>query len=487
MGGNDGKPNILLVVLDTIRASNTSLHGYHRSTTPFLSSFADKATVYYQARAPSVASLPSHVSMFTGYHTEQHLLSNDDHEAFRISAGATIWEQIKQTHGYQTGVFSSNPYLTMAPVGLKDAFDRVVSGAPWPFPSGLNPHDYIEADDREYRKFLTESLRSDAPVKSMTNGALMFANTVWPRWPLTTLRRKIDRAPLVESFLNWTERTDQWAACVNLMDAHEPYEPKPEHDLWSDAKDWEIQAGVEHHRWDFMSGKQPWESLEQLENIYDGGIRQADSKTERLISELESRGELDNTLVIITSDHGQAFGECCHLHEEQRLASHTVGVHDVLLHVPLLVREPNQTEPIEINDPVSLINLPTVIERAIADRDVTCALDDDTAVLATQLPLSDETIETASSRGVESPILSERLRAVFVKEGNRIIKYVSSGDRAVQFDIGSPEMTLEECDPGEVDQYFVGVEDVGIKERMTGQGEVDHSTRQRLSELGYLS
>jgi len=66
------RPNVLLIVLDSVRAKNTSLHGYGRETTLFLEEFAEQSTQHEQARAPPSWSLPSHVGMFTGLHVAEH-------------------------------------------------------------------------------------------------------------------------------------------------------------------------------------------------------------------------------------------------------------------------------------------------------------------------------------------------------------------------------------------------------------------------------
>lgn len=66
--------NILLLVADSLRAENTSLHGYHRDTTPFLDELADESIVYDTAIAPSIWSLPSHASIWTGLHADEHRL-----------------------------------------------------------------------------------------------------------------------------------------------------------------------------------------------------------------------------------------------------------------------------------------------------------------------------------------------------------------------------------------------------------------------------
>lgn len=482
------KPNILFIILDTVRASNTSLHGYHRSTTPFISSFAKDATVYYQARAPSVASLPSHVSMFTGYHTEEHQLGNGDHEDYRIAPGSTVWESVERDHGYRTGVFSTNPYLTMSPVGLKDAFDHAVRSSPWPFPTAVNPREYWNADDTKYGKFLQDSVRSSMPVRSLTNGAAMYLDKAWSRWPITTVRERFYLAPLVNSFLEWSDQDGPWAACVNLMDAHEPYEPLSKFDRWSEPGDWEAQSNIDHPRWDFMSGSRPWSDLNRVRNLYDGAIRQVDSKVELLIDALEQRNELDDTLVVVTSDHGQAFGEYSCILDGQRLASHTVGIHEALLHVPLVVKEPGQEDGEVVHDPVSLTNLSGAIERVVGGDPFEPAINDD-RVLATQLALNRANVEDAVSRGVSRTAVSDRLRAVYTTDRKGPVrKRIASSDRAVEFDLnGGADPDIVECDPGEVNEFFEDMEDVGIKQTRTDKGEIDRETQERLSTLGYLS
>lgn len=128
-------PNILLVVLDSVRARNTNLHGYSREATPFLESFAQRSTIYEQARAPGVGSPQSHTSMFTGLDVEEHQLTDSSRQ---LRPGHTIWEALAE-RGYDTGVFSRNTYLTADTIGLSDTFQEVVSAHSTRFPSALAP------------------------------------------------------------------------------------------------------------------------------------------------------------------------------------------------------------------------------------------------------------------------------------------------------------------------------------------------------------
>ena len=93
----DSSPNVLLVVLDSVRAANCSLYGAARETTPYLSRLADESTVYAQARAPSNWSLPSHVSLFTGLDAHVHQVTVHD----RLRAGHTVFETLS-ADGYAT-------------------------------------------------------------------------------------------------------------------------------------------------------------------------------------------------------------------------------------------------------------------------------------------------------------------------------------------------------------------------------------------------
>ena len=132
----DCSPNVLLVVLDSVRAANCSLYGAARETTPYLSRLTDESTVYTQARAPSNWSLPSHVSLFTGLDVHVHRVTVHD----RLRAGHTVFEALA-ADGYATGLFSENGFLTGRDAGPADPFETTV---------GV-PDDDDDDDDRDDR------------------------------------------------------------------------------------------------------------------------------------------------------------------------------------------------------------------------------------------------------------------------------------------------------------------------------------------------
>jgi arylsulfatase A-like enzyme len=162
------KPNVLLVILDSVRARNTSLQGHANETTPFLSELASEATTFTQARAPSTWSLPSHVSLFTGLHPAEHRVTGRD---VRLEPGHTVWEHLRDEHGYATGVFSSNPFLCAAPVGLESAFETSVGQADLPFRDALDPREFVRGHGEEaFGRFLRGTLAWSRPLASLLKG-----------------------------------------------------------------------------------------------------------------------------------------------------------------------------------------------------------------------------------------------------------------------------------------------------------------------------
>jgi len=122
---------------------------------------------------------------------------------------------------------------------------------------------------------------------------------------------------------------------------------------------------IDHLRWDFHSGRQPWWKLQLLEELYDGAIRLIDEQIGILLDALENQGVLNETLVVITSDHGEGFGERSRLRPKFRIGSHSIGIHECLQHVPLLVRYPSQSCRSDISTPVSLTMFPDIVKQAV--------------------------------------------------------------------------------------------------------------------------
>lgn len=461
--------NFLLIVLDSVRASNTSLHGYERETTPFLESLSMESKTYSQARSPSRWSVPSHASMFTGLHTPEHGV---DKVGKQLLGGQTIWEWLSQ-QGHDTGVFSRNAFLTLDDTGLDRGFDRVESLSDPPF-AGANPQTVDS---------IVEFIKSgySHPIGTSLNGIIN--KLAWDKPELLprsirnlSPRLKTDR-PFVDAALDWisSRREEEWAACVNLMDAHGPRTPRKHRWSTSEAERVDREARTP---WDYTEGIRPWSELSAVENLYDDTLRDVDASVERLIEELRSMNQLEKTLVIVTSDHGEGFGEPDPL-RESRICGHIAGTHEALFHVPLLVRTPNN-KPDTINTPVSLTELPSIVRKAITGEKAQFG----------NKPVWAFDIGEIPGRGIPSDINRNKYKcylsdATLQYEPGSDCDVLKTGyfkDRTVQFQINSTEVIGRSSTEETLTKQFT---DQGIA-AVSEDNEVNGEVEEHLEHLGYL-
>lgn len=350
--------NVLLVIADSLRAQNTSLHGYRRKTTPFLESFADNATLYTNARAAANWSLPSHTSIFTGLYPAEHGICD---EGRKLRRGNSVFESLRGD-GYETGLFSYNGYINGAvETGLDRGFDTV-SGYREPlFPEAFNPGGMRG----EKLEFLKKALTDNQPVRSLLNGAAMKIGWDYPGLAPDWLTRETmaGKTPddiYVQDFLDWHEnQSGDWAACINLMKTHNAYRPSDEYDRWSTQRAHDIQSNVSYGNWEYISDQRPVSELEELIGLYDGCVLEVDQMIARVVEALKRRGDYEDTLIVVTSDHGEAFGETS-FRAGITLAQHVIGAHECLLSVPLLVKSPGQEKGNVVDELATLTKFPVV-------------------------------------------------------------------------------------------------------------------------------
>jgi arylsulfatase A-like enzyme len=485
-------PNVLLVVLDGVRAQNTSLHGHVNETTPFLEAFAQSATRYTQARAPGIWSLPSHASIFTGLEVAEHgVVDLGD----GLQPGATVWEDLADD-GYATGVFSENTWLVNMDVGLKDAFQTVEGAQHFPFPDAGDPnlpyHRFASRQGRErYAGMVRESLADDHPGKAFVNGVLTMLAWDHPGLvPEDWSAADTLGAVYTDAFLDWSADQDgPWAACVNYLDAHFPYEPPREHDLWGGSRVRSLQSKMDDQVWEFNGGARPWWQREALASLYDGGIHYMDSEVERLLAALEARGELADTLVVVTADHGEGFGEPSRIRPEMRIPAHLSGLHECLLHVPLVVKHPGQTAGHVVDDVATLTHFPAAVRAAReghdpADDPVFCP---DGPAYASSHGLEKPMVERASNYVDDTSRFEGDAYAVYEDVEDAVRKRMTWRDEhAVEVTVPSAGEAYVSGHDGreEVRAAFADLRDRDVK--TTVDGEVDRATRDRLEDLGYV-
>jgi len=252
------------------------------------------------------------------------------------------------------------------------------------------------------------------------------------------------------------------------MKTHNAYRPSEEYDKWSSQEAYNIQNDVAYGNWEYISGRRPVEELEQLVDLYDGCVLEVDQMISRIVNELKDRGDYEDTLIVVTSDHGEAFGEKS-FRDDITLAQHVIGAHECLLHVPLLVKSPGQQEKAEITEPATLTKFPAV------------AREPQQSFVTDEVYAMDSGLNEVNAEMLEKWVgeRDERffgtLWVRYHEEGNCTIKDMKWGDKQVSFNL----------DTGEEQQQALEFEfeEQGVMvETETG---VDQSVEKRLEELGY--
>lgn len=483
------KPNILLIVLDTARAKNMSLYGHENRTTPFLEAFAEDATFFTQARSAAKWSVPSHASIFSGYHVVEHGMTDDN---WRMRPGNTIFGELSDEHGYDTALYSYNGYVNgRAGTGFDADFDTKAEELKPPFPGGLDPGPYRD----QARQFVRDSLSHDQPIRSLLNGALVKVGWDHPDLLPEFLLEKTtagytsdDR--YVEQFLDWHRSRDgPWAACVNLMRIHHPYDPAPAYDRWDDGTGKRVMEETKYWNWDYLGGMRPWSDLRKVLPYYDGAIRHTDEDIRTIVEALKRRGDYEDTMIVVTGDHGEGFGERSNVRDDLRISAHIAGSHEVLFHVPLLVKYPAQTRGVEQTHVASLTQFPSAVRSVLAND-----------WEAGQEFVPEEGYAIASEHGVRS-VDDEKVEkycadyrddfygdAYVVYEnidGGGVKKMMNWRDRSVTLEVPNAQeaRVLDEDNRDVVEAAFADIERRDVAEQ-TDQ-ELDEATKEHLEALGY--
>jgi arylsulfatase A-like enzyme len=343
-------PNVLLIVLDTVRADHLSLYGYERSTSPTLERLAKRGVRFDEARATAPWTLPSHASMFTG--RWPHELGEKWMTPLR-GRFPTLAEFLG-ARGYATAGFVANTLYCSYDTGLNRGFAHY--------------EDYVLGLDQ--LSLFRTALLVDRTVKAVSDLGLYLSRRLdagpFRPWQEYVLRRLLvsprkDAKSINLSFVNWlSERRDvrrPFFTFLNYLDAHAPYLPP--------AGTSRRFGSIPETEEDFLVLVEQWESIDKLRlpqryrllarDCYDNCLAYLDQRLGDLFDELERRGELDRTLVIVTSDHGEELGE----HD---LFDHGESLYRPEIRVPLLLVLPSRSQYQSIvSETVSLRDLPATI------------------------------------------------------------------------------------------------------------------------------
>lgn len=310
------RPNVLLIVLDTARADRFSCMGYRRQTSPNIDSMAAEGTIYERACSTCCWTLPSHGSLFTGLYPTQ---AGATSETLQLPFFNTVLAGALKKAGYDTAAFSCNGWVSKER-GFAQGFD-----------------EFHEMWRRENRPDVTQS---QGPVELTTTERV----TCWIE------QRKAVKNPFYV-FINFN--------CVHLP--YQPPEPFLSRFVGNRGYNNEEvnRVAVVKSCWAYLGGeiKLSERDFRIMSDLYDGEVAFADQCVGQIVERLRDSGILDDTVVIVTSDHGENLGEHGRI-------DHMLSMYETTLHIPLFIRYPEQFRGgTRIDDLVSLVDIaPTILD-----------------------------------------------------------------------------------------------------------------------------
>jgi arylsulfatase A-like enzyme len=337
-------PNVVLLVMDTVRADHLSVYGYERRTTPNLEGFAQGAVRYANAIAASDITLSTHASIFTGLYPSWH-------GAYVVHGRNPAPRSLSPKFETLTEILGQNGYLTMAVIA-----NYALLGREYKMDQGFQLYDA-----RRPVQILSGGWVASEPLRDGLRPAMrrlldLFIST-------SEMDMRYRRAAEVNQDVfalldQVSQQKTPFFLFVNYMDAHLPYlPPRPFSSMFDSHTDISYTDILEL-REEVCKRQRSVTVAERNAMIsqYDGGIAYLDAQIGAVIQHLKRRDLYENTMIIVVGDHGEAFGE-------RDLLTHGMSVYQDQIHVPLLIKHPNQREGSVIPNPVSQVDLmPTVLE-----------------------------------------------------------------------------------------------------------------------------
>jgi len=435
--------SLVILCIDTLRADHVGVYGYGRDTTPRIDALAKQGAIFRFAVAQSDWTVPATASLLTSLYPSEHGAGIDgevrllsDRPPNQIRSGArTLAENLRQSAGLRTGLFSANPYLYGR---FKAGFDTAVVA------------------------------RQGAA--SLTDAALAWLRATAP---------------------------GPFFLYVQYMDLHQPIEPpEPYFDYFAVAEGG--RRGKEHTDWSYgqqVDLEEP--SFRRFRAhrlaLYDGALRFVDAQIGRLLDELQRLGVAGSTLVVVTSDHGEEFWDHAAIERElggdprrQWGIGHGHSMFQELLHVPLVFEGPGVGAVGAIDCGMRQVDIvPTAMDlmglqppEGIRGRSLAPLVRPGSATQCTQVPL----IAESPAYGPDSQALIWNQLKLVVRNDGVVLLYDLRRDPAEKVDLSKRHVGLVASLRLMLRHELAGAVPRGKAERP----ELDAETRQQLESLGYI-
>lgn len=315
------KPNIIWIVADGLRADHLSCNGYYRQITPNIDKIAKEGILFENAFTTSNWTVPTHASMFTGMYPITH--GTGENHRWLDDKFYTLAEVLK-SYGYNTFGYSNSPFICDE-TNLIQGFNTFITTS-WGKDTGA------------LENFLMLNSIKQFFMKDKDTGAFK-TNKVVSKWITDSLRAKTP-----------------FFIFINYMETHSPHGDTPYFNHYLKKG---VKPQINQDQYAYISGsvKMDNKDFETLKALYDGDILYLDMRIGQLIDYLRELNVLDETILIINSDHGENLGE-------HNLIKHSFSLYDTLLHVPLIIRYPKISKGgLRIKNQVQIIDIfPTILD-----------------------------------------------------------------------------------------------------------------------------
>ncbi len=486
---NHSRPNILLIVMDTARAQ-TVLGS--EEVMPKFHELSSEGTLFSNAFSTAPWTLPSHASIFTGQYTSDHGTHAGSKE-FNPDV-PTLAERLRNS-GYQTVGFSNNAWISPE-FGFDRGFDKLRTNMQ--FIDGGAELGSIAKENNgigdQLRAVMKHLLRRD--------GHRTLINGLYSKF----LRKRYDDGGRLT---NW--RIKRWLSSqdtqekpffmfVNYLEPHLEYDPPEEFKYRfqsDDLNDSDLDS-INQDAWSYICGQIEMENqdFDALSALYKAELNYLDYRLGRIFSLLKKKNILDETLVVIVGDHGENIGD-------HGLMDHQYCLYDTLLHVPLLVRYPDEFPAGERC--IKLVELRDLFPTLLAAAGVSTPKDGTVSSRSLH-----ETLETGGRDRVHAEYLTPQPSMEALEERTGVVpKHVREYDRGLRavrsrewklicgsdgsvelYDVTAGETTnVADEHPDQVTELQTHLDEMFGGFEVNPQKEVENintATQERLEDLGYL-
>ncbi len=485
--------------MDSARALNLSCYGYQRETTPYIDKIAEDSAVYENAIATAPWTLPSHASLFTGTYPRKH---NAHSKHKYLDDKYITLQEILGKYGYETVGISSNTWMADGfgfTRGFSDykhvwqlfqAVSNSETGVDWRSGGGsLNK-------SLNMWKTLDGNIFSKGANLLRSGLNSLYSQHIFTRYDSGA--RRINR--IAKNWISKRVSSERpFYMFINYMECHAPLNaPEPYKSMY-------LPGGIDERKLDQVANMGHWEYImdgyeldgsehEILEALYNSELTYTDYRVHELYDFLADNGILDNTLLIITSDHGDELGE-------HNLLYHSLCLYDTILRVPLIIRYPEIFGKRVVKEQVQLLDIfPTVLDAL--------GLDESIEDIDGQSFLNGPQREFAIAEYFGFHHTRERIKELFPglnhdaleKYDRRLTVIRTDEHKFIQVSNDEDELYDLSLDPGELNNIIHEEKEMARElqdklkaweesldtEEMDTEVVIDERTKRRLRNLGYI-